>query len=152
MILMISHYLSLISVCAYGCDYLFKRYSKDFLEYGGDKEWLERGYEVLPLKLQVMIDVSLKLAYCPWEIDSGDIVRLQSHWSRNQLVLGIIIICYYQSLACLCLSNAVLQEIDSEFYAKMEKQGCFYNAQKGGNVLIGRGLQRWFVAVLGKSS
>ena len=51
MILMISHFLSLISVCAYGCDYLFKRHSKDFLEYGGDKEWLERGYEVLPLKL-----------------------------------------------------------------------------------------------------
>lgn len=100
--------LAVMGVATYGCLYLLRRYSKLFLDHGGDPEWL-RGK--LPPKLTALKTINCKLAYSPWSLSKEDFQPLLQYYSMKQITYIIVLLAHYQSLACIAMSNGILPEV-----------------------------------------
>ena len=102
-----SYMLAIMAVATYGCLYLFRRCSRLFLEHGGDPEWLKGN---LPQKLAILKTLNCKLAYSPWSISKEDYQPLSQHYSLKQISYIVVLLSYYQSLACITMANGIRPE------------------------------------------
>ena len=70
------YYIAIMAISCYECDYLLKILEEQFLHYGGNLLWLNKGLKAVDKKLQKLADINEILAFRPWDLDSADIVNL----------------------------------------------------------------------------
>lgn len=58
-------WFSLQAAARHQCPYLVKRYEKEFINHGGNSEWLN-GVDYTPPKLRAIYDINKILAHRPW--------------------------------------------------------------------------------------
>jgi sestrin 1/3 len=56
------HYIAIMAAARHQCSYLVEIQKQEFLEQGGDPDWL-RGLRNVPLKLQLLNDINKILAH-----------------------------------------------------------------------------------------
>ena len=123
-------FLAIMAESCYGCDYLLNRSMTQFIKTGGNVKWLESGLRSCPKKIQRLFEVNIILAFSPWKLrqcqffDVNIIFFIFSlyffqnnkkgelYWSKNEMVQAVIILSFHHSVACLCVSNGILQEED----------------------------------------
>ncbi len=63
-------FIGIMAVSCYGCNYLFNHLCHQFMTYGGEKEWIIKGIEAAPMKIQNLKELNSLLAYKPWALKS----------------------------------------------------------------------------------
>ncbi|EGR32510.1 p53 regulated pa26 nuclear protein sestrin, putative, partial [Ichthyophthirius multifiliis] len=133
------YYIAILATSCYGCDYLHNRLSQQFLNIGGNIEWLETGIKYSPPKIQQLAEINSKLAYTPYELYKNPHIisvkyiqiyifikkksLLQFGWQKNELMLAIFILVFYHGFSCICLALGIKNEFDLE---KPEEKGIKY--------------------------
>lgn len=67
------HYLAIMAVSCYNCDYLLRVLEEQFLFYGGDPRWLAKGLSAVDPKLKEIASLNELLAHKPWVIGAQHI-------------------------------------------------------------------------------
>lgn len=102
-----SYFLAVCGAAQYGCVYMMKRFVKRFREIGGNVEWLEGKF---PKKIGRVLGLGHMLAYCPYEIKTGDIEMLLKGgdcWSIQELTQAASIMCFAQMASAFALAHGI---------------------------------------------
>jgi hypothetical protein len=67
------YYLAIMAVATIKCQYLLRQLEKDFLDKGGNMEWLE-GLSHAPEKIRKLDKLNNILAHQPWKLKTQDLV------------------------------------------------------------------------------
>lgn len=118
------YYLGIMASSTMKCEYLFKNLEEEFLLNGGDENWLIKGMEILPEKLQKIGKVNNILAHQPWKLNENDIEVFVKNstintskisnisnslnsgdsfsntiWNKNEIVEAVLILINFYRLA-----------------------------------------------------
>lgn len=113
------YYIAYMAAAAHKCEYLMK-----LLEYlckQQHQDWFENSSDV-PEKLQSLYTVNVKLAHRPWEFTEVHVRTLLSHWTPNELVLALTILCQFHSLSGFIFGLGVTPEQDLSLSTFTEPQ------------------------------
>ncbi|TMW43514.1 hypothetical protein DOY81_011406, partial [Sarcophaga bullata] len=95
------------------CPYLVKMYEKEFLNQGGNPEWLN-GLDYIPPKLRAIYDINKILAHRPWLLRKEHIEKLtrgKNSWSlRSCACHGTL--SHFHSLSSFVFSCGLTQKLD----------------------------------------
>ncbi|XP_060660850.1 sestrin homolog isoform X1 [Drosophila nasuta] len=108
------YYLAIIAAARHQCPYLVKRYEKEFLNQGGNREWLN-GVDYIPAKLRAIYDINKILAHRPWLLRKEHIERLtkgKNSWSLSEVVHAMVLISHFHSLSSFVFSCGLTQKLD----------------------------------------
>ncbi|KAM8713041.1 hypothetical protein ACLKA7_013369 [Drosophila subpalustris] len=108
------YYLAIIAAARHQCPYLVKRYEKEFLNQGGNSEWLN-GVDYIPAKLRAIYDINKILAHRPWLLRKEHIERLtkgKNSWSMSEVVHAMVLISHFHSLSSFVFSCGLTQKLD----------------------------------------
>jgi hypothetical protein len=102
------YYLAIMAVSTMKCSYLLRKLEIDFLDSGGNEEWLE-GLIKVPEKLRKIEIINNILAHQPWKLKVQDIkVKIDlikevlngiNSWKQDELVCAIMLLTNYHRLA-----------------------------------------------------
>lgn len=115
-------YLAIIAAARHQCTYLVKMYEKEFLNIGGDPNWLN-GLEFIPPKLRAIYDINKLLAHRPWMLRKQHIACLtkgNSSWSLAEVVQAIVLLSHFHSLSSFVFSCGLTQQLDSRSSPKLK--------------------------------
>lgn len=106
-----THYLSIMAVAQYECEYLLGLQENSFKSRRGEPRWL-LGLNYAPEKLQALAHINGILAHQPWRLRKNhlvDVLRTEdstTQWTNAELVHAIVILVHFHSctLFCLCCS------------------------------------------------
>ncbi|EDW58721.2 sestrin homolog [Drosophila virilis] len=108
------YYLAIIAAARHQCPYLVKRYEKEFINQGGNSEWLN-GLDYIPAKLRAIYDINKILAHRPWLLRKEHIERLtkgRSSWSLSEVVHAMVLLSHFHSLSSFVFSCGLTQKLD----------------------------------------
>jgi len=112
------YFVAILSVSAYGCEYLYSLLLEAYVQVGGDITWLNKDSTTLPQKLKNIIAFNSQIAYKPWgliqenENHFSGLLESQDAWTRQELLQMITISAFYHSLCCLVYGMGILPEFD----------------------------------------
>ncbi|XP_051882145.1 sestrin-3-like isoform X3 [Pristis pectinata] len=111
------HYLAIMAAARHQCSYLVNMHINEFLQVGGDSEWLS-GLEYIPQKLKNLNEVNKILAHRPWLITKEHIKKLlktgENSWSLAELVHAMVLLAHYHALASFVFGSGINPEIDQD--------------------------------------
>jgi hypothetical protein len=67
------YYIAIMAASTMKSDYMLKLMEENFLELGGDENWLVYGLDLVPEKLSKLSKINSLLAHQPWKIRTEDI-------------------------------------------------------------------------------
>ncbi|ALC41813.1 Sesn [Drosophila busckii] len=108
------YYLAIIAAARHQCPYLVKRYEKEFINQGGNSEWLN-GLDYIPTKLRAIYDINKILAHRPWLLRKEHIERLtkgKNSWSLSEVVHAMVLLSHFHSLSSFVFSCGLTQKLD----------------------------------------
>ncbi|XP_007900197.1 sestrin-3 isoform X2 [Callorhinchus milii] len=111
------HYLAIMAAARHQCSYLINTHVNEFLQVGGDGEWLN-GLEHIPQKLKNLNEINKILAHRPWLITKEHIKKLlktgENSWSLAELVHAMVLLAHYHALASFVFGSGIYPEIDQD--------------------------------------
>ncbi|XP_037945260.1 sestrin homolog [Teleopsis dalmanni] len=108
------YYLAIIAAARHQCVYLVKMYEKEFLNQGGQPEWLN-GLDCIPSKLYAIYEINKILAHRPWLLRKELIERLtkgKNSWSLSEVVHAMVLLSHFHSLSSFVFSCGLTQKLD----------------------------------------
>jgi hypothetical protein len=78
------YYIAIMAVSCYECEYLLKLLEEQFLQYGGDVEWLTCGMKVIDRKLFLIGELNEIMAFKPWILNSMHIEALTESATKDK--------------------------------------------------------------------
>uniref|UniRef100_A0A1B0FRK2 Sestrin n=1 Tax=Glossina morsitans morsitans TaxID=37546 RepID=A0A1B0FRK2_GLOMM len=96
------------------CPYLVKMYEKEFLNQGGNPEWLN-GLDYIPSKLRAIYEINKILAHRPWLLRKEHIeslTRNKNSWSLSEVVHAMVLLSHFHSLSSFVFSCGLTQKLD----------------------------------------
>jgi sestrin len=98
------YYLGIMAASTMKCEFLFRYLEEEFLLNGGNEEWLIKGLEKVPEKLQKIARINNIIAHQPWKLNEKDIFLIyeetnQNMWNNNEIVEAILILVNFYRLA-----------------------------------------------------
>uniref|UniRef100_A0A6J0V9L5 Sestrin-2 isoform X1 n=2 Tax=Pogona vitticeps TaxID=103695 RepID=A0A6J0V9L5_9SAUR len=111
------HYIAIMAAARHQCSYLVGFHMGEFLQVGGDPEWL-RGLRYAPQKLRNLNEINKILAHRPWLITKEHIEALlktgENSWSLAELIQALVLLTHYHSLASFVFGCGINLEIDQD--------------------------------------
>ncbi|XP_014460456.1 sestrin-2 isoform X1 [Alligator mississippiensis] len=111
------HYIAIMAAARHQCSYLVGLHMGEFLQAGGDPEWLQ-GLHCAPQKLRNLNEINKILAHRPWLITKEHIEALlktgENSWSLAELIQALVLLTHYHSLASFVFGCGINPEIDHE--------------------------------------
>lgn len=101
------YFLAICAASHLGSLYSINRFTKRFLEIGGNIDWLEGK---IPPKITNILWLSHTLAYCPYEVRKEQILQLingSDAWSLPEIVQAAAIMTFSHMAAGIALSNGL---------------------------------------------
>ncbi|KAF7467417.1 Hypothetical predicted protein [Marmota monax] len=96
------HYIAIMAAARHQCSYLVGSHMAEFLQTGGDPEWL-LGLHRAPEKLRKLSEINKLLAHRPWLITKEHIQALlktgEHSWSLAELIQALVLLTHCHSLA-----------------------------------------------------
>ncbi|XP_068019703.1 sestrin-3-like isoform X3 [Melanerpes formicivorus] len=96
------HYIAIMAAARHHCRYLVNLHVLQFLQAGGDPQWL-RGLDYIPPKLRNLNEINKILAHRPWLITKEHIEKLlkisEWSWSLAELVHAVVLLAHCHALA-----------------------------------------------------
>ncbi|XP_061394184.1 sestrin homolog [Musca vetustissima] len=108
------YYLAIIAAARHQCPYLVKMYEKEFINQGGNPEWLN-GLDFIPPKLRAIYDINKILAHRPWLLRKEHIESLtrgKNSWSLSEVVHAMVLLSHFHSLSSFVFSCGLTQKLD----------------------------------------
>lgn len=108
------HYLGIMAAARYQCLPLITSEAAQFLDAGGDPEWL-KGLKFVPTKLANLAELNALLAHRPWLLTKEHIaglVRGKHAWSVTELACAMVVLCHYTAVSCLVWGMGIEPEVD----------------------------------------
>ncbi|XP_069746893.1 sestrin-3-like isoform X2 [Narcine bancroftii] len=135
------HYLAIMAAARHQCSYLVNTHINEFLQVGGDSEWLS-GLEYIPQKLKNLNEVNKILAHRPWLITKEHIKKLlkagENSWSLAELVHAVVLLAHYHALASFVFGSGINPEVDQDtshsFRAPVVSNYCVCNGTNESHV------------------
>jgi len=94
--------IALLATARFGCSFLEQNFKEEFLNAGGDPEWIGIGLSSMPKKIQKLYEIIKVLAHQPWKLSQLEISELlgpgEHSWSISELVYIIVLVLHIQSL------------------------------------------------------
>ncbi|NXX96400.1 SESN2 protein, partial [Centropus bengalensis] len=111
------HYIAIMAAARHRCSYLVGLHTREFLQAGGNPEWL-RGLHCAPQKLRNLNEINKLLAHRPWLITKEHIEALlktgENSWSLAELVQALVLLTHYHSLASFVFGCGINPEEDRD--------------------------------------
>ncbi|XP_036300725.1 sestrin-2 isoform X4 [Pipistrellus kuhlii] len=111
------HYIAIMAAARHQCSYLVGSHMAEFLQTGGDPEWL-LGLHRAPEKLRKLNEINKLLAHRPWLITKEHIQALlktgEHSWSLAELIQALVLLTHCHSLASFVFGCGILPEGDLE--------------------------------------
>ncbi|XP_015340892.1 sestrin-2 isoform X1 [Marmota marmota marmota] len=111
------HYIAIMAAARHQCSYLVGSHMAEFLQTGGDPEWL-LGLHRAPEKLRKLSEINKLLAHRPWLITKEHIQALlktgEHSWSLAELIQALVLLTHCHSLASFVFGCGILPEGDPE--------------------------------------
>lgn len=111
------HYIAIMAAARHQCSYLVGSHMTEFLQTGGDPEWL-LGLHRAPEKLRKLSEINKLLAHRPWLITKEHIQALlktgEHSWSLAELIQALVLLTHCHSLASFVFGCGILPEGDPE--------------------------------------
>ncbi|NXN16317.1 SESN3 protein, partial [Indicator maculatus] len=96
------HYIAIMAAARHHCRYLVNLHVLQFLQAGGDPQWL-RGLDYIPPKIRNLNEINKILAHRPWLITKEHIEKLlkisEWSWSLAELVHAVVLLAHCHALA-----------------------------------------------------
>ncbi|XP_073813541.1 sestrin [Musca autumnalis] len=108
------YYLAIIAAARHQCPYLVKMYEKEFINQGGNPEWLN-GLDFIPPKLRAIYEINKILAHRPWLLRKEHIESLtrgKNSWSLSEVVHAMVLLSHFHSLSSFVFSCGLTQKLD----------------------------------------
>ncbi|XP_075168597.1 sestrin [Haematobia irritans] len=108
------YYLAIIAAARHHCPYLVKMYEKEFINQGGNPEWLN-GLDFIPPKLRAIYEINKILAHRPWLLRKEHIESLtrgKNSWSLSEVVHAMVLLSHFHSLSSFVFSCGLTQKLD----------------------------------------
>ncbi|XP_064413994.1 sestrin-3-like isoform X2 [Latimeria chalumnae] len=109
------HYIAIMAAARHQCSYLVNMHVNEFLQVGGDAEWLN-GLDYVPQRLKNLNEINKILAHRPWLITKEHIQKLvktgENGWSLAELVHAVVLLAHYHALASFVFGSGINPEID----------------------------------------
>ncbi|KAJ6643123.1 Sestrin like [Pseudolycoriella hygida] len=109
------HYLAIMAAARHKCTYLINLHTKEFLEQGGERAWLN-GLDFIPPKLRSIYTINKILAHRPWLLKKEHIEELTTgtnNWSLSEVVHAIVLLSHFHSLSSFVFSCGLTQELEN---------------------------------------
>ncbi|XP_060703255.1 sestrin-1-like isoform X2 [Hemiscyllium ocellatum] len=111
------HYIAVMAAARHQCSYLVSLHINEFLQVGGNPEWLN-GLNFVPPKMRTLNEINKILAHRPWLITKEHIENLlktgESSWSLAELIHAVVLLTHYHSLASFVLGCGIRPELDQD--------------------------------------
>ncbi|XP_071624199.1 sestrin-2 isoform X2 [Heliangelus exortis] len=111
------HYIAIMAAARHRCSYLVGLHMGEFLQVGGNPEWLQ-GLHCAPQKLRNLNEINKLLAHRPWLITKEHIEALlktgEDSWSLAELVQALVLLTHYHSLASFVFGCGINPEEEQE--------------------------------------
>nr|XP_014341071.1 PREDICTED: sestrin-2 [Latimeria chalumnae] len=111
------HYIAIMASARHRCSYLVNLHIMDFLQAGGNREWLN-GLNFAPQKLRNLNEINKLLAHRPWLITKEHIEALlttgENSWSLAELIHAVVLLTHYHSLSSFVFGCGINPELDHE--------------------------------------
>ncbi|XP_043573184.1 sestrin-1-like isoform X2 [Chiloscyllium plagiosum] len=111
------HYIAVMAAARHQCSYLVSLHINEFLQVGGNPEWLN-GLNFVPQKMRTLNEINKILAHRPWLITKEHIENLlktgESSWSLAELIHAVVLLSHYHSLASFVLGCGIRPELDQD--------------------------------------
>ncbi|XP_051892411.1 LOW QUALITY PROTEIN: sestrin-1-like [Pristis pectinata] len=111
------HYIALMAAARHQCLYLVGLHISEFLQVGGNPEWLN-GLNFVPQKMRNLNEINKILAHRPWLITKEHIENLlktgENSWSLAELIHAVVLLTHYHSLASFVLGCGIRPELDQD--------------------------------------
>ncbi|KAI8128605.1 Sestrin like protein [Lucilia cuprina] len=104
----------IIAAARHQCPYLVKMYEKEFINQGGNPEWLN-GLDFIPPKLRAIYEINKILAHRPWLLRKEHIENLtrgKNSWSLSEVVHAMVLLSHFHSLSSFVFSCGLTQKLD----------------------------------------
>ncbi|RXM95704.1 Sestrin-2 [Acipenser ruthenus] len=112
------HFIAIMASARHQCSYLVQLHTAEFLQVGGDPQWLG-GLSCAPQKLRNLNELNKLLAHRPWLITKEHIEVLlkpggEGCWSLAELIHAVVLLTHYHSLSSFVFGCGVNPEPDHE--------------------------------------
>ncbi|MGH0152484.1 UNVERIFIED_CONTAM: hypothetical protein FKN15_025031 [Acipenser sinensis] len=112
------HFIAIMAAARHQCSYLVQLHTVEFLQVGGDPQWLG-GLSCAPQKLRNLNELNKLLAHRPWLITKEHIEVLlkpggEGCWSLAELIHAVVLLTHYHSLSSFVFGCGVNPEPDHE--------------------------------------
>ncbi|XP_067867812.1 sestrin-2 isoform X2 [Heterodontus francisci] len=111
------HYIAVMAAARHQCSYLVSLHINEFLQVGGNSEWLS-GLNYVPQKMRNLNEINKILAHRPWLITKEHIENLlktgENSWSLAELIHAVVLLAHYHSLASFVLGCSIRPELDQD--------------------------------------
>ncbi|XP_067862801.1 sestrin-2-like isoform X3 [Heptranchias perlo] len=111
------HYIAVMAAARHQCSYLVSLHINEFLQVGGNPEWLS-GLNFVPQKMRNLNEINKILAHRPWLITKEHIENLlktgENSWSLAELIHAVVLLTHYHSLASFVLGCSIRPELDQD--------------------------------------
>lgn len=115
------NYIAIMAASRHQCNYLIRRQEVEFLNNGGDPQWL-RGIKYVPEKMSSLLELNAILAHAPWTLRKEHVERLvkptgpdqdySSLWSIAELVHAVVIMCHFHAYSGFVFGCGLLPDDD----------------------------------------
>eukprot|EP01080_Neovahlkampfia_damariscottae_P006804 gene6804-10970_t len=114
----IRNYLAILASSRYDCIYTLKNQEYEFLENGGDEEWLLDGVENVPKKIQKILEFNAMLAHQPWLLNEMNIEKLlkgnnEDTWTISEIIQSILIFSLYYGYSGMVHGLGIVNEFEN---------------------------------------
>lgn len=116
-VLAIEHklFLGIMAVSCYRCDYLLSILEEQFVQVGGNLEWLADGLQKVG-NLGKFAEINEVLAFKPWILSVKHVEKLLEKdesgfsWSLEQVQLAVCILSSYHALCCFVMGQGLTED------------------------------------------
>uniref|UniRef100_T1PHH1 Sestrin n=1 Tax=Musca domestica TaxID=7370 RepID=T1PHH1_MUSDO len=133
------YYLAIIAAARHQCPYLVKMYEKEFINQGGNPEWLN-GLDFIPPKLRAIYEINKILAHRPWLLRKEHIESLtrgKNSWSLSEVVHAMVLLSHFHSLSSFVFSCGLTQKLDGLSSPKLKTPPTVAAITSGHNSVTG---------------
>ncbi|XP_041090053.1 sestrin-2 isoform X2 [Polyodon spathula] len=130
------HFIAIMAAARHQCSYLVQLHTTEFLQVGGDPQWLG-GLSCASQKLRNLNELNKLLAHRPWLITKEHIEVLlrpgsEGCWSLAELIHAVVLLTHYHSLSSFVFGCGVNPEPDHEGgHAFRPPSPCPTNSPRG---------------------
>ncbi|XP_078423563.1 sestrin-1-like isoform X2 [Cetorhinus maximus] len=133
------HYIAVMAAARHQCSYLVNLHINDFLQVGGNAEWLN-GLNFVPQKIRNLNEINKILAHRPWLITKEHIENLlktgENSWSLAELIHAVVLLTHYHSLSSFVWGCSIRPELDLDggfTFRPPSPQSCDSGASNSGS-------------------